>query len=73
MTGIAYAIIACGFVVAAVVVNLIMRFDAEGWLRRDLRRGDLYALIDVASGLRPDPHQWAGAPSQGARYGVLLR
>ncbi len=54
MAGIAYAIIACGFVVAAIVVNLVMQFDAEAWLARDLRRGDLYALIDVASGLRPD-------------------
>ncbi len=53
MSGIEYAIFACGFVVLAIVVNLALRFDAEAWLTRDLRR-DLYALIDVASGLRPD-------------------
>ncbi len=54
MTGIGYAVVACGFVVLAIVANLAMRFDAEAWLAKDLRRGDLYALIDVASGLRPD-------------------
>ncbi len=54
MRGIEYAIVACGFVVLAIVANLAMRFDAEAWLTKDLRRGDLHALIDVASGLRPD-------------------
>ncbi len=54
MSGIAYAIFACGFVILAIIVKLALRFDAEAWLTTDLRRGDLYALIDVASGLRPD-------------------
>ncbi len=54
MSGIEYAIVACGLVVLAIVINVAMRFDAEAWLTKDLRRGDLYALIDVASGLRPD-------------------
>ena len=26
----------------------------KSWISRDLRHGDLHALIDVASGLRPD-------------------
>ncbi len=54
MSGIEYAVIVCGLVVLASLVNVALRFDAEAWLARDLRRGDLYALIDVASGLRPD-------------------
>jgi hypothetical protein len=55
MTGIEYTLVACGFVVLAIVVNLVTRFDAEAWIARGLKRGDLYALIDVASGLRVTP------------------
>jgi hypothetical protein len=29
-------------------------YDTDTWLTRGLRRGDLYSLSDVASGLRPD-------------------
>jgi len=31
-----------------------VRYDTDTWLTRGLRRGDLYSLSDVASGLRPD-------------------
>ncbi len=54
MSGIEFAAFACGIVVLAVAVNLMMKFDAEAWITRDLKRGDLYSLIDIASGLRPD-------------------
>jgi len=49
-----YVYLACGFVLLAIIVNLAIRFDAQNWITRGLRRGDLYALVDVASGLRPD-------------------
>lgn len=49
-----YVYLACGFVLLAIVVNILLRFDAQAWLARGLRRGDLYSLCDVASGLRPD-------------------
>lgn len=54
MSGVAFAYFACGLVVLAIVVNFMVKFDAEAWIAKDLKRGDLYALIDVASGLRPD-------------------
>ena len=54
MSGIDLAYFACGIVVLAIVVTLMMKFDAEAWISRDLKRGDLYSLIEVASGLRPD-------------------
>ncbi len=54
MTLVEYGYFACGLMVLAIIVNLTLKFDAEAWLTRDLKRGDLYALVDVASGLRPD-------------------
>jgi hypothetical protein len=53
MTGIEYAYFMCGLVGLVVIVKLVT-FDAKDWISRGLRRGDLYALVDVASGLRPD-------------------
>ena len=49
-----YVYLACGFVLLAIIVNLAVRFDAQAWTSRGLRRGDLHSLVDVASGLRPD-------------------
>ena len=54
MSGAGYGFFAFALVILAIIINLAIRFDAEAWLTKDLRRGDLYALIDVASGLRPD-------------------
>jgi hypothetical protein len=54
MIEIGYVYLACGFVFLAIIVNLAIKFDAQAWIARDLRRGDLYSLVDVASGLRPD-------------------
>jgi len=34
--------------------TLLNTFDARTWLTKNLKRGDLYSLVDVASGLRPD-------------------
>lgn len=53
MSGTAYALFMCGLVALFVVVKLTT-FDADDWISRDLKRGDLYSLVDVASGLRPD-------------------
>ena len=53
MTGTEYALLMCALVVLAIIVTLLT-FDAEAWITRDLKRGDLYALIEVASGVRPD-------------------
>jgi hypothetical protein len=57
MSGIEYGSLAFGFVVLfavlAVIVSLL-RFDARAWIGKGLKRGDLYSLVDVASGLRPD-------------------
>jgi hypothetical protein len=39
---------------ALFVVVKLTTFDAGDWLSRGLKPGDLYSLIDVASGLRPD-------------------
>lgn len=49
-----YVYIASGFVLLAVILRLITRFDAQAWATKGLRRGDLYCLVDVVSGLRPD-------------------
>jgi hypothetical protein len=49
-----YAYLACGFVVLAIVGHAMMKFDAEAWITKDLKHGDLYSLIEVASGLRPN-------------------
>jgi len=53
MSGTAYAYFVCGLAVLFVIVKLTT-FDADDWISRDLKSGDLYSLIDVASGLRPD-------------------
>lgn len=54
MIGVGYVYLACGVVVLAVVVSFMTRFDAQAWIRKDLKRGDLRSLVDVASGLRPN-------------------
>ena len=53
MTGTEYALLMCALVILAIIVKLLT-FDAQGWIRRDLKRGDLYALVEVASGVRPN-------------------
>lgn len=53
MSGVAYAYFMCGLVALFVVVKL-MTFDADDWISRGLKRGDLYSVIEVASGVRPD-------------------
>ncbi len=53
MSGTEYAFVLCALVILAIVVKL-MTFDVQGWIRKDLKRGDLYALIEVASGVRPN-------------------
>ena len=42
-----------GVIVLAIIVTVMM-FDTDRWITKDLKRGDLYSLVDVASGLRPD-------------------
>jgi hypothetical protein len=54
MSGIGFVSITFGIAALVAVVSVMLTFDAESWISRDLKRGDLYALIDVASGLRPD-------------------
>jgi hypothetical protein len=51
MSGAEYALVICALLIAAIIVKLLT-FDAQGWSRKDLKRGDLYALIEVASGVR---------------------
>jgi hypothetical protein len=53
MSGTEYAFVMCALVISAIAVKLLT-FDAQGWIRKDLKRGDLYALIEVASGVRPN-------------------
>jgi hypothetical protein len=53
MSGTGYAFVVCALVILVIVVKLLT-FDVQGWIRRDLKRGDLYALIEVASGVRPN-------------------
>ncbi|MFZ0608544.1 MAG: hypothetical protein WBD53_21575 [Xanthobacteraceae bacterium] len=53
MTGIAYAYFMGGLAALFVIVKLTT-FDAGDWVSRGLRRGDLYSLIEVAAGTRPD-------------------
>lgn len=53
MSGLAYAYFMCGLAALFIVVKLTT-FDASEWISRGLKSGDLYSLIDVASGLRPD-------------------
>lgn len=52
MSGIAYALFMCGLAALLVIVKLTT--NASGWVSRGLKSGDLYALVEVASGLRPD-------------------
>ena len=64
-------------VLLAMIIRVLTRFDAQAWIAKDLKRGDLHALIDVASGLRPDgltPDQASRLQARGmARpYGCLL-
>ena len=49
-----YVILACNFALLAIAINLMAKFDAQAWLAKGLKRGDLSSLVDVASGLRPD-------------------
>jgi hypothetical protein len=51
---IAYVYPAGGVVLLAIIIYVMTRFDAQAWITKDLKRGDLHSLIDVASGLRPD-------------------
>lgn len=53
MSGIAYAYFMFGLAGLFIAVKLVT-FDADHWISRGLKSGDLYALIEVASGLRPD-------------------
>ncbi len=53
MSGTEYAFVLCALVILAIVVKLLT-FDVQRWIRKDLKRGDLYALIEVASGVRPN-------------------
>jgi hypothetical protein len=52
--GIEYVYVIGGLVLLAIIFHVMSRFDARTWSSKDLERGDLHALIDVASGLRPD-------------------
>ncbi|MDR3420962.1 MAG: hypothetical protein P4L80_06935, partial [Xanthobacteraceae bacterium] len=54
MIEIGYVYLACALVLLAIIINLAIKFDAPAFITRDLSRGDLYSLVDVASGLRPD-------------------
>ena len=49
-----YLYFACGLVLVAIVISLMSRFNAQAWIRKGLKRGDLHSLVDVASGLRPN-------------------
>jgi len=49
-----YVYLAGGFVLLALIFQVMTKFDAQTWTSRGLERGDLHALTDVASGLRPD-------------------
>jgi hypothetical protein len=53
MTGTEYALLMCGLIVLAMIA-VLLTFDARSWVTKDLKPGDLYALIEVASGVRPD-------------------
>jgi hypothetical protein len=41
-------------VLLAIGLLFLAKFDAQAWLAKDLKRGDLFSLAEVASGLRPD-------------------
>ena len=46
--------LAFAVVLLAIGLLFIIKFDAQAWLAKDLKRGDLHSLVEVASGLRPD-------------------
>lgn len=62
MSGIVYVSFMCGLAALYLIVKALT-FDASDWISRGLKRGDLYSLIEVASGLRPD----GLTPDQAAR------
>jgi hypothetical protein len=43
-----------GGLAAMFIIIKLTSFDAGDWISRDLKHGDLYSLIEVASGQRPD-------------------
>jgi len=49
MIEIGYVYLACALVLLAIIINLAIKFDAPAFITRDLSRGDLYSLVDVAS------------------------
>jgi hypothetical protein len=49
-----YAYFACSLVLLAILINVLIKFDARAWITKGLKRGDLYSLTEVASGIRPD-------------------
>ena len=49
MIPIGWVYLASGCALVAIIINLASKFDARTWITRDLRRGDLYALVEVAS------------------------
>ncbi len=53
MSGIVY-ISFMGVLAALFLIVKALTFDASDWISRGLKRGDLYSLIEVASGVRPD-------------------
>jgi len=54
MSGVAFFYVGCGIGIALGGFGWLMKFDPSRWIAEGLKRGDLYSLIDVASGLRPD-------------------
>jgi hypothetical protein len=46
-----YVFVACLFIVLAIIVHLVRRYD-KAWIAKDLHRGDLQALAAVANGKR---------------------
>jgi hypothetical protein len=54
LMGTEYVYLALAVVPLVIGLLLVTRFDAQTWLGKGLRRGDLYSLVEVASGLRPD-------------------
>jgi hypothetical protein len=53
MSGIVYVSF-MGLLAALFLIVKALTFDASDWISRGLKRGDLYSLIEVASGVRPD-------------------
>jgi hypothetical protein len=44
-----YVVLACVFIMFAIAVHLLRRCN-RGWMTKNLHRGDLHALADVAGG-----------------------